>query len=93
MSLNERLDHIVDQCHSGIGSKTIEPEKSLRLIRELCEVVKEHLADHPFIGPDFQSPRLKETLADIETSLMTGPDEVESRPQMESSVTRRKKGQ
>ncbi len=81
MSPQQHIEAIAADCHVGIGSKTLEPDKSLRLLKELCGVLLE------------QEDRLQALESvPVVTNL---PDHVESRPHTDADVTRRdrRKGQ
>ncbi len=82
MSTKARLEAIIAECHSGLGCRTIEPDKSERLLKTLAGIVAE------------QEDRLTvlETATGQAPSPDTpGPDQVEGRHRNENDVTRKKR--
>lgn len=82
MSIKERLDVLMSECRTGLGCRTIEPDRTERLLKQLAGIVAE------------QDERLTalEAVAD-EPTTEGQPDQVEARHRTENDVTRKGKRQ
>lgn len=81
MSIRERLTQITAETNSMIGSRIMEPEKSLRLIRELSAVAGELCERIEVL--EKAAPQVQADAAE------SGPDLVESRHNAANDVRRK----
>jgi hypothetical protein len=79
VNVRQRIERIKAECSGGIGSRTIEPDKPMRMIGELCSVLLELVEPSATqsTGCPGDSP---------------GPDQVEGRHRTDNDVTRAKRG-
>jgi hypothetical protein len=79
LSIHERLLAISNECHGGIGTKTIEPDRAGRLLKDLCGIVAEQ---------ENRLAVLEDRAAEV-VGPSSGPDQVEARARTDSDVQRK----